>query len=329
MKQEVTPSYRPHPARHAFSRAGILLFVLLIVGLFAGTTFVARELIQNGQLGAVITATLVDLTNEDRTQDALGTLTINETLVKAAQAKADDMAEKGYFAHTTPDGKEPWDFMREAGYSFTYAGENLAVNFGDSEDVVKAWMDSPTHRANILNGKFTEIGIATAVGQYKGQKTLFVVQMFGTPRSVPASSAPVVEAPEEIEVAILPREEEESVDVLGTEVAEPLPEEVEMPSAGALGETTEETESAPVYTTQIERAVASPHEALRVLYLVCAGVIVLLLGLATRLEFKKHHAPHAVAAFSLLLLMVGLFTVADWFVFSEPIVTETLAFFSY
>lgn len=329
MEQEVTPTYRPHPARHAFSRVGIALFGVLILGLFAGTSFIARELIQSGQLGAVITATLVDLTNEDRTADALGTLTINETLVKAAQAKADDMAEKGYFAHTTPDGKEPWDFMHEAGYVFTYAGENLAVNFGDSEDVVQAWMNSPTHRANILNGKFTEIGIATAVGEYRGQKTVFVVQMFGTPRSAPVAVAPTVEteeAPvEDTEVALAPNEEGD-VEVLGTEVEDIVvpPEETIVAPAPVV-----ESAPAPRYTNEIERAVASPHSALRMLYIVCAMVILLLLALTTRLEFKKHHAPHAVAALSLLLLMVGLFTVADWLVFSEPVVAETLAFFSY
>ena len=75
----------------------------------------------------------------------------------------------------------PWFWFAEANYQFSYAGENLAVFFGDSEDVVDAWLNSPSHRANLLNQQFTEIGIAVAEGTYQGQETTFIVQLFGTP----------------------------------------------------------------------------------------------------------------------------------------------------
>jgi hypothetical protein len=91
------------------------------------------------------------------------------------------MAEKGYFSHTGPDGAQPWKWFREAGYRYEYAGENLAVNFNESEDVVNAWMKSPTHRANILKHDFTEVGIGVATGTYKGKEAVFVVQFFGKP----------------------------------------------------------------------------------------------------------------------------------------------------
>jgi hypothetical protein len=95
--------------------------------------------------------------------------------------KANDMAEKGYFAHTSPEGKTPWYWFKQAGYDYSYAGENLAVNFFESKDVAEAWMNSPTHRANIVKKDYTEIGIAVATGMYEGRQSVFVAQLFGTP----------------------------------------------------------------------------------------------------------------------------------------------------
>jgi hypothetical protein len=132
-------------------------------------------------LAAVYADTLVTLANKNRGESS--ELKVNALLVQAAQAKANDMASKGYFSHVTPEGKTPWEWIKEAGYSYVYAGENLAVNFTESEDVNNAWLNSPGHRANIVNTKFTEIGIATAEGMYNGRKATYVVQMFGTPLS--------------------------------------------------------------------------------------------------------------------------------------------------
>ncbi len=137
---------------------------------------------------------MVDLTNENRIQNALPGLMIDPVLVKAAQEKADDEAAKGYFAHTSPEGIDSWHWFAQAGYSFTYAGENLAVDFTDSTAVMSAWMNSPTHRANILNGHYTQIGIATASGMYEGHPTIFVVQEFGSPAAQKTVSAPIAAA---------------------------------------------------------------------------------------------------------------------------------------
>lgn len=319
------PDFKPHPARHAFSKAGISIFVVLIVGLFAGSAFISHSLIQSGQLASVINAVLVDLTNGDRTEEKLGTLTVNSTLVAAAQAKANDMAEKGYFAHTSPEGIDPWYWMNQAGYSFSLAGENLAVNFSDSEDVVQAWMNSPGHRANILNGKFTEIGVATAVGEYKGRKTTFVVQMFGTPRTTTAS-APVVrsvETPENPEETAIAVTDGEDTEVLGTGVADISVDKVDTAPEQAPVE-----KVAPRYASDLEILLVSPHTLLRLLYGLCALVILVALAFATRLELRRHHTPHALAAFCLLLLIGGLFITADWFVFTHPVVADSLALLS-
>lgn len=311
-----------HPARHVFSIAGLSVFTVLIIGSFFMAAGYMRSLIETNQIAAVITATLVDLANNDRKQDDIGTLTINPKLVAAAQAKADDMAKNGYFAHNSPDGKTSWTWFKQAGYAFSYAGENLAVNFSDSEDVEQAWMDSPTHRANILNGKFTEIGIATAQGEYKGKKTTFVVQMFGRPRSAPAAFAPIAstepENPEEIAIAST---EEPATAVLGSSVPAPAAA-TSVPTALVTENIAPAMpqEHAPNYSTLIDFLVSSPQNLLRSIYIVCALLVVLALGLTTRMEFKRHHFRHMIAAVFLLALMGSLFTVADRLVFKPPVI---------
>ena len=132
---------------------------------------------------------LISLTNKERNGDHLALLSESELLAKAAQLKANDMANRGYFSHVTPEGKMPWSFMDQVGYHYSQAGENLAVNFFDSEKVAEAWMNSPTHRANILKSGFTEIGIGVSNGVFKGKSTIFVAEFFGTP-AAPIKSVP-------------------------------------------------------------------------------------------------------------------------------------------
>ncbi|MEK7608445.1 MAG: CAP domain-containing protein [Patescibacteria group bacterium] len=163
------------------SQAAILLFVLV---LFLELGFFLRTSV-DGKLdtffAAVLPSVLVDKTNEVRISERVGLLKQSPALEVAAIAKAKDMAKKGYFAHTSPDGVSPWSWIKGAGYTYSHAGENLAINFTDSRDVVDAWLASPRHRANLLNGKYTEIGIATAEGVYEGRDAIFIVQFFGRP----------------------------------------------------------------------------------------------------------------------------------------------------
>ncbi|MDD5710937.1 MAG: CAP domain-containing protein [Candidatus Colwellbacteria bacterium] len=169
--------YKPHLLRWEV----LLVLVSIVLGielLFLGQVFIIKN---TTWLADVLESVLIDQTNVERQEAGLYGLQVNELLQEAARMKAEDMAERGYFAHTTPDGKTPWYWLEEAGYVFAAAGENLAVNFVDSEDVTEAWMNSPKHKDNILGRGFTEIGIATAKGVYKGRETTFVVQFFGRP----------------------------------------------------------------------------------------------------------------------------------------------------
>lgn len=131
-------------------------------------------------------------TNNERSKLGLAPLTFNATLSKSAEAKAADMFANNYWAHTSPAGKSPWDFFKDAGYDYSVAGENLAKDFFDTEGLMKAWMNSPTHRANIVNAKYREIGLGVVNGVLGGVKTTLVVQHFGTPNNgvVLATSPP-------------------------------------------------------------------------------------------------------------------------------------------
>jgi uncharacterized protein YkwD len=160
-------------------KIGIAFLAVLII-LIGVIPTLRQETIDS--LSAIYASVLVNLTNKDRLANKVGELKVNPLLEKAAQMKADDMATKGYFAHNTPDGKTPWYWVEQAGYQYKYAGENLAVNFENSEDVETAWMNSRGHFLNIINPKYEEIGIATSTGTYKGRTAIFVVQMFGTPK---------------------------------------------------------------------------------------------------------------------------------------------------
>ncbi len=141
----------------------------------------------------VYPSTIVTLTNQDRAGMGLAPLSVNPTLEAAARLKVQDMVTHQYFAHTSPGGLSPWHWFNQAGYVYKYAGENLAVNFNESTDVEKAWLNSPLHRANIMSANFTEIGIAVASGVYKGNTTTYVVELFGMPAVAKPVSAPVRE----------------------------------------------------------------------------------------------------------------------------------------
>lgn len=175
----------------------VILGVILAVEIF----FLAQIFVLgpfSNIFSSVLPSALADMANLSRQDDNLPALAVSPILQKAAELKAQDMAAKGYFSHTSPDGLTPWYWLDKAGYKFTTAGENLAINFVDSQDVANAWMNSPLHRANILNNNFTEIGIAAAHGIYQGKETVFVAQFFGRPdkeATLVAENAPKAPAP--------------------------------------------------------------------------------------------------------------------------------------
>ena len=141
-----------------------------------------------GYAANISPAEVIRLTNAQRAASGLSPVSENSKLDLAALAKGNDMLAKGYWAHFAPDGTSPWSFFMNFGYKYQYAGENLARDFSNANDAVNAWMNSPSHRENILNSKYKEIGIGVVEGNLAGVNTTIIVQFFGTP----LGGAPVV-----------------------------------------------------------------------------------------------------------------------------------------
>lgn len=222
-----------------FTMGGVAIVVALLL-LVQAAYFIQTKVVfkHTDFLASVLPGVLATLTNKDRANAGIPALMEDQHLARAAQMKAEDMAAKGYFAHVDPEGRQPWYWFEKAGYDYAYAGENLAVNFSDSEDVEKAWMNSPTHHANIVKSQYTRIGIGVAQGTYQGKETTFVVQFFATPRAVaayqvatetpkpvpPAEEVPAASLEEEPAVAVSTGASVESAsEVLGVEVGTVMP----------------------------------------------------------------------------------------------------------
>ncbi|HVZ12347.1 MAG TPA: CAP domain-containing protein [Patescibacteria group bacterium] len=156
---------------------------------------------------------LLNLVNQQRQDNGLPPLKINSELDAAASKKAADMFAKDYWAHFAPDGKTtPWQFIKDSGYDYVFAGENLAKGFTDANSIVTAWMNSPTHRDNILSDRYRDIGFAIVPGTLQGEDTVLVVQMFGstvdtTVQKLPdqAASAPNVSVAPQVHIASAPQ----------------------------------------------------------------------------------------------------------------------------
>lgn len=134
---------------------------------------------------------LLQKTNQERSTSNLEPLQQNELLAKAAQAKAQDMADRDYWSHQTPDGKEPWIFIDKTGYKYTKSAENLAYGFRTSDATIAGWMNSPDHRANILDAELKDVGfgvVNTPNYLNQGPETI-VVAMYGKPAEKQAGPA--------------------------------------------------------------------------------------------------------------------------------------------
>ena len=150
----------------------VLLLSIVLVARFGAPALLASE---------ISSTYLVEQANHDRQEEGLNPLKYKKKLERAAFLKAENMLKQQYWAHYGPNKESPWQFILQSGYTYAYAGENLAKGFSDSQSVHDAWMASPTHRANIMDAQFQEVGIAVVKGKLLGSDVFLVVQMFGSP----------------------------------------------------------------------------------------------------------------------------------------------------
>ena len=181
----LTHLFLPHQTNNHRAKVLHVDSLLLYALVFAVFNFSLRYVHQQmpdvlGYATDIRVEQLLSDTNAQRTALGLNPLTLNPQLSDAAAKKASDMFAKDYWAHNSPTGTTPWNFISGAGYQYVLAGENLAKNFTTSQAVVDAWMASPTHRANIVKPSYRDIGFAVVNGKLNGEDTTLVVQMFGS-----------------------------------------------------------------------------------------------------------------------------------------------------
>ncbi len=157
---------------------------------------------------------IIELTNQERAGLGLAELRMNSALNEAARRKAADMFTFDYWSHDSPTGRVPWSFFKEVGYDYLYAGENLARDFTSAEGVVAAWMASPSHKDNLVNSRYQEIGVAVVEGELGGLQTTLVVQLFGTPTKtivqnpIPETTSPITnQAQAQLQGEVIPETE--------------------------------------------------------------------------------------------------------------------------
>ncbi len=273
-------------------RSGAFMSMLLVI-LFVETIFVARSLFllpNTDFLASILPPILIADTNANRANDNLQSLQTSARLTEAAQLKANDMAAKGYFSHVSPTGVTPWHWFDQVGYNYEYAGENLAVNFTDSQDVINAWMNSPEHRANILSVNFSQIGIAAASGTYEGRPAIFVVQLFGRPAPI-AALAPT--APSQVAVApVAPPATVPSI-APNTTAPEVKGAMIELPPAV--------TASQPSFAA---RMASEPHSPTNYFYLALLALVGVALALNILIKKKIQHPQLIANGFMIIFLVV-------------------------
>lgn len=184
-----------HLKNHLHPLGGRIIFwnfvlLLLIKFVLPQSAFQSASLL--GLMPTFDSREVIQFTNEARTANNLPSLKSNSKLDLAASQKLNDMAIKEYFAHNSPTGITPWYWIQNSDYKYSVAGENLAIGFFSAEDTVKAWLNSPSHKANLLNTQYQEIGVAVKGVEINGREGILVVQMFGLPAQAGKPSTQIV-----------------------------------------------------------------------------------------------------------------------------------------
>ncbi len=176
-------SFRPHFSRYY----GLVIFLSL--------TFLLNYLIYLspqkvlGEKTDVSLDKIAESINETRTNYGLETLRTDGRLNAAAEIKGKDILQQQYWGHRSPTGKMSWEYIKDTGYEYVEAGENLAKDFGSSRSLVSAWVDSPKHRENLLSNRFRDLGVAVVNGKLNGKETQVVVTLYATQRGQEVAGA--------------------------------------------------------------------------------------------------------------------------------------------
>ena len=250
----------------------IAIFLLVLKVSLALYIFTIYQ--EKAEMSVAMIDQVLMLTNESRVANGAPALNLNVYLSQAAQIKAEDMLINDYFSHTSPDGRKPWDFVNRREYPYVLVGENLAMNFITSNDVHSALMASASHQKNILNAKYSDIGIYIASGKINGQETNILVEIFAYKKQSPEPEVitklePMPEPKSELEPKTAPQIIPASIvaPVVSGFVAPIEPPVLsgvvkETPNVSILGLSSSKTEEAEVETESLNITPSQPLEDL-------------------------------------------------------------------
>lgn len=215
-------SHKPHSIRpkHLAFHAGAALFLkgifLFVLSIFPSSLLLASDAL------IIQSQSLITMTNAIRSSLDLEALVMNPLLSQAAISKSNDMAVFQYFSHTSPNGWTISDWLAQVGYSYSTAGENLAVGFATPEGVINGWKKSPSHYSNLIDPNFSEIGIGVTPGIFNEKETSYIVQLFGslkTPKATMDTNITQINSIESpIKQATLDVEKEDNIIKVSAEV---------------------------------------------------------------------------------------------------------------
>jgi len=303
-------NHRPHLLRNKNIRNVVFIVFLVEIITFLGPTL--SKIKESSQMATVLPAILSSLTNDERQAQNVEPLVVNQYLNKAAELKAQDMATYGYFAHTSPQGKTPWYWLEQVGYNYQYAGENLAINFNDSKDVTNAWMDSPTHKANIVKGNYTEIGTGIATGIYEGKETIFVAQIYANPivkkikTNAEKMNIELAETKENLETEATAS----NPSVLGAEVEKEVTTEKEI--IKEIDTNLANKKEIIKNPTFLQRAFSSPRNTANSIISIIFGLILISLLLNVFIK-RKHHHVDLVTNGLIALAIIGAIIASNYY----------------
>jgi hypothetical protein len=316
--------YKPHMLR---PRTIFVVCVLAIAAELAFLSGFSMPAYRSPFLGDVLGSALTDGTNAARVANNLPPLQVNPVLTRAAQEKVDDMVANNYFAHTSPQGVTPWYWFENVGYDFTYAGENLAVDFSDSQDVTDAWLNSPEHRTNIMNVNFTQFGIAIATGTFEGHAAVYVAEEFGAPAplmtaenavpGVPMAAAATMPKAVKPAVKLIPTiiatsnlsvasSEQTFISVVKGVATETAPSVVQATPAGM-----------PQFKPQtnvVQQAIVNPRSAVDSIYLFMALLFTFALLLNIFIKIRIQH-PNIIMGGIVAISLAGIFIILNQHLF--------------
>lgn len=165
----------------------VLALVMLKIMVTAGLFFIYPN---EGMMSQLVSQDVLELINATRVEQGLAPLAIDSALSAAALAKAEDMMARGYFSHQSPNGRMPWDWIDRTSYQYVSAGENLAMNFTSASAAHQALLQSPTHRDNIIDPRYSDAGLAVVSGDFNGQPATLLVELFASKKTKVAKTAP-------------------------------------------------------------------------------------------------------------------------------------------